>query len=99
MGPGRARALPKLRLIVTTEGGLEQIRVSVRPAHAANLDPIVEAFEGMRLRAVEDRAFGFSGPLEFDYVSLGHQHCIFLGPQPTQEDLRLILFSLANVTM
>jgi hypothetical protein len=59
-----------LDFIITTGGVLEQIRVPVRPARTTNLDPIVEAFEGMRLRALEDRASVDSGPLNFDFESL-----------------------------
>jgi hypothetical protein len=51
-----------LDFIVTTRGGLEQIRVLVCPARATELYPIVEAFKGMRLRALEDRASRGSGP-------------------------------------
>jgi hypothetical protein len=64
----------------------------------ANLDPVVEAFDGMQLCALEDRVLGVSGPLNFDYASLGHQLHVFLGPRPTQEDLHHVLFSHANVT-
>jgi hypothetical protein len=78
-------------------GGLEQIRVPVQPAHTTNLNPVVEAFEGMRLRALEDRVSEDSGPLDFDYESLGSQLRVFLGPRSTQEDLHHVLFSLANV--
>jgi hypothetical protein len=55
-------------------------------------------FEGMLLRALEDRASEDSGPLDFDYESLGCQLCIFLGPRPTHEDLHRVLFSLTNIT-
>jgi hypothetical protein len=87
-----------LDFIITMEGGLEQIHGLVRPARTANLDPLVEAFEGMWLRTPEDRASKVSGPLDFNYESLGRQLRIFLVSRPTQEDLRLVLFLLANVT-
>jgi hypothetical protein len=58
-----------LDFIVTRGGGLEQIRVPVRPARTANLDLVVEAFEGMRLRTLEDRVPGVSGPLDFNHES------------------------------
>jgi hypothetical protein len=86
-----------LDFIVTTEGGLEQVRVPVRPSCTTNLDPIVEAFEGLRLRASEDRASEGSWLPDFDYKRLGHLLHAFLGPRPTQEDLRQVFFSLTNV--
>jgi hypothetical protein len=96
--PGMLVHFGSLDFIVTTGGGLEQIRVPVRPARTTNPDPVVKAFEVMRLRASEDRASRVSGPLNFDYESLGHQLRVFLGPRPTQEYLRPVVFSLANIT-
>jgi hypothetical protein len=46
-----------LDFIVTTGGGLEQIHVPVRPTCTANLDPVVESFEGLCLHTPGDRAF------------------------------------------
>jgi hypothetical protein len=82
--PGALVRFRSLDFIVTIRGGLEQIRVPVRPARTANLDPVVEAFEGMWLRALEDDAFKDSGPLDFDYNSLRCQLRVFLGPRPTK---------------
>jgi hypothetical protein len=86
-----------LDFIVTMEGGLEQVRVLVRPTRTANLDPIVEAFEGLRLRAPEDHTSKGSQLPDFDYKRLGRQLYAFLGPRLTQEDLHQVFFSLANV--
>jgi hypothetical protein len=73
-----------LDFIVTIGGGPEQIRVSVCPVRTSCPDPGVEAFKGMRLRAPEDRASKVSGPLDFDYESLGCQLRVFLGPRLTR---------------
>jgi hypothetical protein len=42
--------------IVTMEGGLELVHVPVRPPLTTNLDPVVEAFEGLWLSTPKDRA-------------------------------------------
>jgi hypothetical protein len=96
--PGMLVRFGSLDFIITTKGGLEQIHVPARPIHASVLNSIVEDFGGWQLHAPEDRHPGDSPPLNFNYERLGHQLRVFLGPQPTQEDLYLTLFSLANVT-
>jgi hypothetical protein len=69
-----------LDFIVATGGGLEQIHVPVHPIRTANLDPVVEAFEGLRLHTPGDRASGGGWLLDFDHERLGRQLHIFLGP-------------------
>jgi hypothetical protein len=88
-----------LDYIITMEGGLEQVRVPIQPTRAANLDPVVEAFEGLRLRAPEDRTSESSWFPDFDYKRLGCQLHAFLGPRVTQEDLLQGFFLLANITV
>jgi hypothetical protein len=60
--PGALVCFGSLDFIITIGGALKQIRVPVRPTRTANLDLVVEAFEGMWLRALEDRASGSSTP-------------------------------------
>jgi hypothetical protein len=45
-----------LDFIVAMEGGLELVHVPVRPPLTTNLDPVVEAFEGLWLSTPKDRA-------------------------------------------
>jgi hypothetical protein len=88
-----------LDFIITTKGGMEQVHIPVRPPRTTNLDPIVKAFEGLRLRTLEDRASEGSWLHNFDHERLGCQLHSFLGPRPTQEDLHQVHFLLANVRM
>jgi hypothetical protein len=81
--PGALVRFGNLDFIVTTEGGLGQVQVPVWPARTTSLDPVIDAFEGMRLRTSEDSAFGDSWLLDFDFEMLGHQLHDFLGPRPT----------------
>jgi hypothetical protein len=87
-----------LDFIVTTGGGLKQIHVLVRPTRTANLDPVVEGFEGLRLHTLGGRASEGDWLLDFNSRRLRHKLRAFLGPRPTQEDLCQVLFSLTNIT-
>jgi hypothetical protein len=83
MDPGRARAFREHGLHRRHGRGLEQIHVPVCPTRTANLDPVVEAFEGLRLRTPRDHTSGVDWLLNFDHERLGHQLRVFLGPRPT----------------
>jgi hypothetical protein len=64
--PGALVRFRSLDFTVTIEGGLELVHIPVRPPRTTNLDPVVEAFEGLRLRTPEDRASKGSWPHDFD---------------------------------
>ena len=49
------------------------------------------------MHATEARAPGSDQLLGFDYERLEHQLGTFLGPRPSQEDLRHLTFSFVNV--
>jgi hypothetical protein len=95
--PGALARFRSLDFIITMEGGLELVHVPVQPPRTSNLDPVVEAFEGLWLSTPEDCASEGSGPFDFDCERMGRQLHTFLGPRSTQDDLYCILFSLANV--
>jgi hypothetical protein len=71
-----------LDFIVAMEWGLELVHVPVRPPRTTNLNPIVKAFEGLRLSTPEDCDSEGSGPLDFDCERLRRQLHTFLGPRP-----------------
>jgi len=73
------------------------VPVIVQPLHSASLDTITKALEELRLHAPEASTPGIGRPLDFDYGKLERQLGVFLGPQPSQEDLRHLTFSFANV--
>jgi hypothetical protein len=79
------------------EGEMEQVHASVPPLHTIDLDSIIEALEELKLWTLEVRASGSSWPLSSDHKGLQCQLSTFLGPRSTQEDLRCVLFSLANI--
>ena len=86
-----------LDFIVTTEGEFEQVPAAVQPLRFAGLDAIAKALEELQLHAPEARAPGSDQLLGFDYGRLEHQLGAFLGPRPSWEDLRCLIFSFANV--
>ena len=51
----------------------------------------------MQLHALEARTPGSDQLLGFDYGRLERQLGAFLGPRPSQEDLRRLTFSFTNV--
>jgi hypothetical protein len=86
-----------LDFIVTAEGGLEQVRDSIPPLCTIDLDSVVEALEELQLRIPEAHATGSSRPFDSNHKGLQRQLSTFLGTQPTQDHLRCVLFSLANI--
>ena len=58
---------------------------------------ITEALEELQLHALEACTPGSDQLLDFDYGRLKRQLGGFLGPRPSQEDLRHLTFSFANV--
>jgi hypothetical protein len=86
-----------LDFIITMEGGMEQVHVSIPPLHTINLDSVIEALEELQLRTPEACTSRSSWPLGSDHKGLHSQLSTFLGPRSTQEDLRCVLFSLANI--
>jgi hypothetical protein len=60
-----------LDFIVAMEEGLEPVHIPIRPPRTTNFDPVVEAFEGLRLNTLEDCASEGSEPLDFDCKRLG----------------------------
>jgi hypothetical protein len=54
--PGTLMRFGSLDFIVAMEGGLELVHVPVRPPLTTNLDPVVEAFEGLWLSTPKDHA-------------------------------------------
>ena len=83
--------------IITMEGELAQAPTAIQPLHPAGLNVITEALEELQLHALEARAPRSNQLLGFDYGRLEHQLNAFLGPRPSQEDLRHLTFSFANV--
>jgi hypothetical protein len=73
----------RLDFIITMGGGLEQIHVPVHPTRTANLDPVVEVFEELRLHTPGNRTSGGNWLLDFDHERLRRQLRIFLGPRLT----------------
>jgi hypothetical protein len=64
---------------------------------APGLDTVVGALEELQLNTLETRAPGCNQPLDFDFEKLEHQLTIYLGPHPSQENLRALAFTFANV--
>ena len=86
-----------LDFIIMVEGELAMAPTAIRPLHPTGLDAITEALEELQLRASEAHALRSNQLLDFDYGRLERQLGAFLGPQPSQEDLRHLTFSFANV--
>ena len=86
-----------LNFIITTEGELAQVPAAVQPLHFTGLDTIADALEELQLHAPETRTPGSDQLLGFDYGRLERQLGAFLGPRPSQEDLRRLTFSFTNV--
>ena len=95
--PGMHVRFGDLDFIVTMEGGLAMAHVAIRPLHSTGLDTIAEALEELQMHAPEARAPRSNQLLDFDYGRLERQLVAFLGPQPSQEDLRHLTFSFANI--
>ena len=89
--PGTHVRFGDLDFIVTTEP------TAVQPLHFGGLNAIVEALEELQLYAPEAHAPGCDQLLGFDYGRLERRLSAFLGPRPSQEDLRRLTFSFANV--
>jgi hypothetical protein len=86
-----------LDFIVTMEGVLAWEPVVVQPFHSTGLDAITEMLEEPRLHALEAYAPGSGWLLDFNHKRLEHQLRVFLGPQPSREDLHHLTFSFVNV--
>ena len=86
-----------LDFIITMDGELARAPIVIQPLHSADLDVIAEALEELRLHAPEAHALGSSQLLGFDYGRLECQLSVFLGSRPSQENLRHLTFSFANV--
>ena len=86
-----------LDFIIMVEGELAWAPVVVQPFHSTGFNAITKMLEERRLHASEAHAPKSGQLLDFDYGRLEHQLSIFLGPQPSQEDLRHLTFSFANV--
>ena len=86
-----------LDFIVMVEGELAWAPIIVPSIHSTSLDMITEMLEELRLHASEARALGSSQLLDFDFERLEHQLVVFLGPQPSWEDLHNLTFSFTNV--
>ena len=95
--PGAHMCFGNLDFIVTMEGELAQVPATVQPLHSAGLDAIAEALEELQLQAPEAHALGSDQLLDFHYGRLERQLDAFLGPRPSQEDLRCLTFSFANI--
>ena len=72
-----------LDFIVTTEGELAQVPVTVQPLHSTGLDAITEALKELQLYAPEAHAPRSDQLLGFDYGRLERQLGAFLGPRPS----------------
>jgi hypothetical protein len=66
----------------------------VQPLRSIDLDTVAEALEELLLHALVARTPEGDQLLDFDYEQLERQLAIFLGPQPSQEDLVTFLFLL-----
>ena len=86
-----------LDFVITVEGELTQAPTTTRLLHSTSLDAIDEAFEELRLHALEARTPWGDQLLDFDYGRLERQLTAFLGPRPSWEDLRQFTFSFTNV--
>ena len=95
--PGAHVRFGDLDFIVTVEGELARTPIVVQPFHSTSLDVITEMLEELRLHTPEAHAPKSGQILDFDYESLERQLGVFLGPQLSQEDLRHLTFSFANV--
>ena len=86
-----------LDFIVTAEGDMAMAPATIRPLHSTGLNTITEALEELQLCAPEARAPRSDQLLDFDYGRLERQLSTFLGPRPSQENLRHLTFSFTNV--
>ena len=86
-----------LDFIVTMEGELLWAPVVVQPHHSTGLDTIAKVLEELQLHALEARAPRSDQLLDFNYGRLERHLGAFLGPRLSQEDLRHLTFSFANV--
>jgi hypothetical protein len=69
----------------------------IQPLCSTGLDAVVKALEELQLHAPKAHAPRGDQPLDFDYERLERHLPVFLGPQPSQEDLLHLSFSFANV--
>ena len=86
-----------LDFIVMMEGELAQVPTAVQPLHSAGVDAIAEALEELQLHAPKAHTPRSDQLLVFDYGRIERQLGAFLGPRPSQEDLRCLTFSFANI--
>jgi hypothetical protein len=86
-----------LDFIVTMEGELAWEPIVVQPFHSTGLDAITEMLEELRLHALEAYAPGSGWLLDFNHERLLRQLRVFLGPQPSWEDLHHLTFSFGYV--
>ena len=95
--PGAHVRFENLDFIISTKGELARVPTAIQPLHSADLCAITEALEELQLHTPEAHAPRSDQLLGFDYVRLELQLNAFLGPQPSQEDLRCLTFSFTNV--
>jgi hypothetical protein len=69
----------------------------VQPPRSIDIGTVVKALEELQLHALEAHAPRSDQLLNFDYERLACQLAVFLGPQPSQEDLHNLSFLFANV--
>ena len=88
-----------LDFVVTMEGELVQVPTAVQPFHSTDLDAIVETLVELQLHTSEAHTLRSDQLLGFNYRRLVSQLGTLLGPQPSWEDQRRLIFSFANVLM
>ena len=83
-----------LDFIITVGGELALAHAAIKPLPSIGLDTVDEVVEELQLHAPRACALGNNQLL--DYGRLECQLRVFLGSQPSREDLRHITFSYAN---
>ena len=86
-----------LDFFVTAEGELARALAPVQLLRSTGLDATVEALEKLQLHTPEACVPESDQLLGFGYGRLERQLDTFLGPRPSQEDMRCLTFSFANV--